>query len=193
MLASHNGSLLGAILDANAADRLRVDLSVVISNNSGSRALERAREASIPTAHLSSQTHKTPNELDSAIADTLREYRSEWVLLAGYMKKLGPETLAAFHDRIINTHPSLLPRHGGAGFYGQRVHAAVLDAGDSVSGATIHHVNEHYDEGEIISQVRVPVRADDTVERLQARVQAAERELLIDTLADLSGRAMPIT
>ena len=193
MLASHNGSLLGAILDANAADRLRVDLTVVISNNSGSRALERAREAGIPTAHLSSQTHKTPNELDSAIAYTLREHQSEWVLLAGYMKKLGPETLAAFQDRIINTHPSLLPRHGGAGFYGQRVHAAVLEAGDSVSGATIHLVNEHYDEGEIISQVRVPVRADDTVELLQTRVQAAERELLIDTLAELSGRAMPIT
>jgi phosphoribosylglycinamide formyltransferase 1 len=106
-------------------------------------------------------------------------------LLAGYMKKVGPRVLAAFQGRIINTHPALLPLFGGHGMYGLRVHEAVLAAGATVTGPTIHHVTAGYDEGGILAQTPVPVVPGDTAQSLASRVQAAEKILLIETLRDL--------
>ena len=102
------------------------------------------------------------------------------------MKKLGPNTLEAFSGRIINTHPALLPKFGGKGYYGRKVHEAVLAAGETESGATVHLVDTDYDTGPALSQVRVPVMADDTIDKLEERVKHAEQKLLVDTLADLT-------
>jgi phosphoribosylglycinamide formyltransferase-1 len=104
------------------------------------------------------------------------------VLLAGYMKKLGPITLARFRGRILNTHPSLLPRHGGLNMYGERVHQAVLDSGDAVTGVTIHLVESEYDVGPILAQREIPVLPNDTIESLAARVHSVERAFLVETL-----------
>ena len=112
------------------------------------------------TAHLSSATHTDPDALDRAISDTLEQANVDLVVLVGYMKRLGPLTLARFANRMINTHPSLLPKYGGSGFFGRRVHEAVLANGDTESGATVHWVAGDYDSGPIIAQVRVPVAAD---------------------------------
>lgn len=117
--------------------------------------------------------------------DCLHNAGATQVVLAGYMKKLGPRTLAAFKGRIFNTHPALLPAFGGQGMFGHRVHEAVLDSGATVTGATVHHVEAEYDTGEIISQVHVPVAPSDTADSLADRVQRAERELLIQTLISL--------
>lgn len=185
-LASHGGSILQAVMDACADGRLNGELVLVISNNSGAQALARAREAGIPTAHLSTSTHPDPEALDAAMSETLVESGADWVLLAGYMKRLGPQVLSTFHERIINTHPALLPKYGGQGFYGRRVHEAVLAAGDEESGATVHLVDENYDSGPVLSQVRVPVRPEDRAEDLEARVKAAERKLIVATLAQLA-------
>jgi phosphoribosylglycinamide formyltransferase-1 len=106
------------------------------------------------------------------------------------MKKLGPMLLERFHNRIINTHPALLPKFGGQGFYGRRVHQAVLDAGEQETGATVHLVEADYDSGPILSQVRIAVRPTDTVEELEERVKTAERKLLIATLQELAPRRM---
>ena len=105
------------------------------------------------------------------------------VLLAGYMRKLGQAMLAAYGGRIYNTHPALLPAYGGEGFYGDRVHTAVLADGRSHSGATVHLVTEEYDAGPIVGAVEVPVVAGDDAASLGERVRAAERELVVDVLA----------
>ena len=172
-------------MDACQAGELPAEVVLVIGNNSGSLALRRAANAGLETLHLSSRTHPDPDALDRAIRDALVEVRAEWVMLAGYMKKLGNETLAAFPRRILNTHPALLPKFGGRGFYGRKVHQAVIDAGETESGATVHLVDADYDTGPTVSQVRVPVLPDDAVQDLEQRVQTAERVLVVDTIRDL--------
>lgn len=185
VLASHGGSILQAVMDACRSGALPAEVVLVIGNNSGSMALQRAAQAGIDTLHLSSTTHPDPEALDRAIRDGLLGARADWVMLAGYMKKLGNETLAAFPHRILNTHPALLPKHGGRGFYGRNVHQAVIDAGERESGATMHLVDTDYDTGPIVAQIKVAVAAGDTVEDLEERVKVAERELVVNTLRDL--------
>lgn len=185
VLASHGGSILQAVMDACAAGALAAQVVMVISNNGGSLALRRAAAAGLKTRHLSSRTHPHPAGLDTAICAALQASAADWVLLAGYMKKVGPRTLSAFHRRILNVHPALLPKYGGRGFYGRKVHQAVVDAGEVETGATVHFVEEDYDTGPIIAQTRVPVQPDDGAEEVERRVQAAERKLVVETLAKL--------
>lgn len=184
VLASHAGTTLQAMLDAITNGELPAQVCLVISNNSGSGALRRARDAGIETAHLSKATNG--DTLDADIAQALLNSRCDYVVLAGYMKRLGPVTLNSFNRRIVNTHPSLLPRHGGQGMFGRRVHEAVLAAKDTETGASIHLVTGDYDTGPLLAQRRVPVLASDTVDDIEAKVRAAERPLLIETLAKLA-------
>lgn len=181
-LASHNGSNMQAILDACKEGRLSARPAVVISNNSESGALARARQEGIPAFHLSNHTHPGPGALDQAICAALTRHQVEVVCLAGYMKRLGPRTLAAYRGRVLNIHPALLPKFGGEGFYGQAVHQAVLAAGEKESGPTVHLVDEEYDHGPVLAQARVPVLAGDTPETLATRVLAQEHRLYADTL-----------
>jgi len=181
-LASHGGSNMQAIIDACKDGRLDGEPAVVISNNSESTALERARRESIPHYHLSSATHPDPAELDAAILRTLEEHGVDLVILAGYMKLLGPETLTRYRGRILNIHPALLPKFGGKGLYGKKVHEAVLAAGELVTGVTIHLVDERYDAGPIVAQSEVPVLEGDTVDSLAARVLEREHQLFAETL-----------
>ncbi|MGE0383685.1 MAG: phosphoribosylglycinamide formyltransferase [Gammaproteobacteria bacterium] len=185
-LASGRGSNMQAVLDACADGRLPARPCVVISNNRDAEALVRGARAGLATRHLSSATHPEPTALDCAIRDALAEHEVDLVVLAGYMKKVGPLTLARFHNRIINIHPALLPKFGGQGMYGTRVHAAVLAAGESVSGPTVHLVDDEYDRGGVLAQEIVPVQPGDTVERLAARVLEAEHRLLVTTLARIA-------
>lgn len=181
-LASHNGSNMQAVVDACNRGDLGARPAVVISNNSGSGALERARREGISAVHLSGTTHPGPGALDSAIVDALQAHEVDMVVLAGYMKKLGPRTLACFTGRILNIHPSLLPRFGGQGMYGRRVHEAVIEAGESVTGVTVHLVDEGYDTGRILAQAHVAVEADDNPDTLAARVLRIEHQLFASTL-----------
>jgi phosphoribosylglycinamide formyltransferase-1 len=186
VLASHEGTTLQAIIDACVQGRIDGRVVAVISNNSGSGALRRAAAAGIETFHLSSVTHASGDSLDAAICGTLQRARAEVVFLAGYMKRLGPRTLAAFPARILNTHPALLPKFGGQGMFGDRVFEAVLAAGESESGASVHLVDAEYDAGTVVRQERVRVLPGDTVESLKARVQACEREAVVNTLAAIA-------
>jgi len=183
ILASHGGTTMQAVIDACANGTLNAQIGVVISNNSKSMALQRARGANIATAHLSGANHETAEALDLAIADTLQNAGVTTLLLCGYMRKLGSITLQRFNGNIVNTHPALLPKYGGQGFYGRRVHDAVIAAGDHESGATVHRVEAIYDSGEILAQARVPVHKTDTAEDLEERVKEVERRLLVATLA----------
>jgi phosphoribosylglycinamide formyltransferase-1 len=190
VLASHEGSLLQAVIDACRSGELDAAVVLVVSNNSAAGALRRAAAAGIDTAHLSTATHPDPDALDRALCERLAFAGADLVLLAGYMKRLGPHTLERFKGRILNTHPALLPKFGGRGYFGRRVHEAVIATGEVESGATVHWVQGDYDSGPVLSQTRLPVRADDTAESLEARVKVAERELLIDTLKSLARHAM---
>lgn len=182
-LASGRGSNLQAVIEACKSGRLRATPRVVISNNSASGALERARQEGIPAYHLSSHTHG--EGLDEAILRTLQRHEVELVVLVGYMKKLGPRTLAAYRNRIVNIHPALLPKFGGQGMYGMNVHKAVIEAGERESGATIHLVDEEYDHGAILAQTRVPVLPDDTPQTLAQRVLEREHGFLVETLGKI--------
>ena len=175
-----------AIVDACRQGRLSAEPCVVISNNSGAFALERASREGIPTYHLSAKQHPEPAGLDRAISDTLARHGVNLVVLAGYMKLLGPRTLARFPGRVLNTHPALLPRFGGKGMLGRLVHEAVLSAGERVTGVTIHLVDEEYDHGPVVAQCEVPVLDGDTVDSLMKRVQSRERELYVETLRGIA-------
>ena len=171
-----------AIIDACKDGRLQAEPAVVISNNSDSTSLERARREDIPSYHLSATTHPDPAQLDAAILRTLEKHEVDLVILAGYMKLLGPQTLAHYRGRILNIHPALLPKFGGKGLYGRRVHEAVLAAGETVTGVTIHLVDERYDRGPIVAQSEVPVMEGDTPDSLAARVLEREHQLFAETL-----------
>ena len=185
-LASGGGTNLQAIIDACKRAELNAEVCVVISNNSGSRALQRARDEGIPAYHLSAVTH--PDSLDDEICHTLQDHEVDLVLLAGYMRLLGPITLA--RHRVLNSHPALLPKFGGKGMYGSNVHQAVLDAGETVTGVTIHYVDEQYDHGPTLAQCEVPVLPNDTPETLEERVKERERSFWIETLSDI-GKFLP--
>lgn len=181
-LASHNGSNMQAIIDACKSGALQASPAVVISNNADSGALVRARQEGIPLYHLSGKTHPDPALLDQAILDALLRHGADTVVLAGYMKKLGPRTLSRFSGRILNIHPALLPRFGGTGMYGMNVHRAVIAAGESESGVSIHLVDADYDTGPVIAQARVPVEPGDTAETLAERVLRREHSFFPETL-----------
>lgn len=189
VLASGGGSNLQAILDflRGRGDKRAGDVVVVASDRPEAGALTRAREAKIPTALLRSARVPAPDGCDPM--ETLRKHGVDFVALAGYLRLLPKEMIAEYPSRILNIHPALLPSFGGPGMYGERVHRAVLMSGAAVSGATVHYVDEEYDNGTIVAQWPVPVLADDSVQTLAARVLKVEHVLyprVIDAVA--SGR-----
>jgi len=182
IFASHNGTNAQAVIDAKKSGKTQVSVSVIISNNSKAGVLGRAVKEKIPHYHLSSQTYTDINELDEAILDTLKKHNVDIVLLAGYMKKLGNKTINYYKNKIINIHPALLPNYGGKGMYGLNVHKAIIENNEKETGVTIHIVDEKYDHGRIINQMRLPVKREDTAESLQQRVLHYEHIFLVETL-----------
>jgi phosphoribosylglycinamide formyltransferase-1 len=181
-LASHGGSSAKFLIAAMRAGKLAAEPGVLITNNRDSAIFHWCLDNDIDVRHISAKTHRGEENADEAIALILKEAGSDLVVCSGYMKTIGPNTLRAFTDRVLNIHPALLPKYGGKGMYGDHVHAAVLKAGDRESGATVHVVSAGLDEGPIVLQRKVPVQADDTLETLRARVQAVEPQLYLDAL-----------
>jgi phosphoribosylglycinamide formyltransferase-1 len=165
VLLSGSGRTLQNLLDRISAGRLAASVVVVISDRPGVKGLERAAAAGVP--HF---VERTPERTWTL----LRQHAVELVCLAGYLRLL--PIPADYRGRVLNIHPALLPKFGGPGFYGERVHRAVLEAGEHESGCTVHVCDEEYDHGQIVVQERVPVLPGDSVEALAARVFAAECE-----------------
>lgn len=184
-LASHNGSTMQAIVDACINKSIQADPVVLISNNSSSGAIHRAKRMKISCHHLSSETYPYFEDLDKAIAKTLRKYSVDLVLLTGYMKKIGTHTLKNFDKRIINSHPSLFPKHSGIGMFGREIHKKVLESGDQITGSTIHYVEQKYDSGQIIKQIEIPIFPTDTIESLEDRVKLQEKQLYIECVNEI--------
>ena len=172
VLLSGSGTNLQAIIDAAANDGLPVDIVQVVSSRPDAYGIERARKAGIPVTVLNRDVYADPVEADRRIAETLRYAHAEYVVMAGYMRKVTPVLLDAFPDRVLNLHPALLPSFKGA-------HAIqeAFDAGVKVTGVTVHFANEDYDKGPIVAQRAVEVREDDTHDDLEARIHEVEHEL----------------
>lgn len=184
-LASGSGSTFEAVVAACGKGDLQAKPAILICNNSKAGALERAGRLGIPARHISARTEGDAAAADRAIRAALDDAGVDLVVLVGYLKKIGPEVLAAHRGRIVNTHPALLPKFGGVGMYGLNVHAAVVASGDSETGVTVHVVDAEYDRGAILAQATVPVEPGDTAESLAARVQAREKPFLVETLGRL--------
>lgn len=174
VLVSGGGTNLQAIIDKTQNGELpQVELVKVISSKESAFALERAAKAGITTAVAKDQAD---------VLKELSESGAELIVLAGYMKVLSEEVIKNYRNRIINIHPSLIPKYCGKGFYGIRVHTAVIAGGETESGATVHYVDEGVDTGEIILQRKVPVQKGDTPEDLAARVLKTEHVILAEGL-----------
>jgi phosphoribosylglycinamide formyltransferase 1 len=184
-LASHGGSNMQAIIDSIKKGLLKANPVLVISNNSNSKALERARNEGIDWCHLSNSTHADSLELDLAIVELLNRHETDLVVLAGYMKKIGDKTLKAFQGRILNIHPALLPKFGGKGMYGMKVHEAVIASGETESGPTVHLIDDQYDNGPILAQYKIPVLKQDTAESLAEKVLKEEHQIYWQTIAKI--------
>ena len=157
-------------------------IGLVISNNRKAFALERARRNGIPNLVINGTTHPDESNRDTVMDEELQKHQIDLVVLAGFMKKLGPNVLHRFQGRILNIHPSLLPKHGGQGMYGIRVHEAVIESREQTTGATVHLVDEDYDTGQIVLQKAIEVRCNDTIDSLGSRVLDLEHELIVEAV-----------
>jgi phosphoribosylglycinamide formyltransferase-1 len=187
VLVSGGGSNLQALLDGVADGRIaRGRVSIVISSRPDAYALERAAKAGVKTAVVSKDGYPDEEARTARILELLADARADLVVLAGYMHVVPPEIIAPYAGRIVNIHPSLIPKHCGMGYYGRRVHEAVLASGDRESGATVHFVDDGVDTGEMILQERVPVLDGDTPETLAARVLETEHGIIVKAVAKVA-------
>ena len=178
VMVSGGGSNLQAIIDAQKSGALPgLQVVLVLSSKADAYALERARKDGIETAVVERKGFSTEEAFQATILEKLVQARADVVSLAGYMRKLSDEIVQRFRDRILNIHPALLPKFGGPGMYGRRVHEAVLAAGEKESGCTVHLVDEEYDHGRVLAQALVPILPDDTADTLAKRVLEQEHQL----------------
>lgn len=185
VLISGSGTNLQAIIDAIGSGELDAIISTVISSREGVQGITRAEKAGVETVvALNPEMYKDPDAVNERIRDELQAADVDYVVMAGYMRKLGTQVLDAFPDRVLNLHPALLPLFPGA-------HAIedALAAGVSETGVTVHYANENYDEGPIIAQQRVEILPDDTIDSLSERVHAAEYEIYPTVLQQLAEAA----
>jgi phosphoribosylglycinamide formyltransferase-1 len=173
VLISGEGTNLQALIDTARADRLGATIVAAISNRGAARGLERARSAGIAAVHVPGVRGEAREDYDARLAAKLAEYAPELLVLAGFMRILSPAFIAAFAGRMLNIHPSLLPKYPGLD-----THWRVLEAGERWHGATVHFVTDELDAGPAIVQYRLPVRSNDTAESLAARVHRGEHLIL---------------
>jgi len=181
VLVSGSGSNLQALIDARRAGLLDIEINHVISNVAQARALERAEQAGIPTSVLEHGRFADREEFDRALAVLIASRRPDLVVLAGFMRIIGPQVLQPFQGKMINLHPSLLPKYRGTGTYRR-----AIEAGDREHGASIHFVTEELDGGPVVSQVVIPILDGDDPDSLAARLGPEEHRLVVATVRFLA-------
>lgn len=184
VMASGGGSNFKAIIERIGEGDLEAQCKFLITNNGTCGAVEHAKEYGIPVYHISGKTHPDVAAYEAALLEVLDKYDVDLLILAGYMKALPACIVRRMENRILNIHPSLLPKYGGKGFWGIHVHEAVIAAHEKESGPTVHLVSEEIDQGKILAQVKVPVLEGDTPEVLAARVLEQEHNLYWKTIRD---------
>ncbi len=181
VLASGRGSNLKALIDAQRSGRLNAEIVVVASDKRRAGALQIAADAGIKTIALSPRDFDSRVAFDLALFARVAEYQPDLIVLAGYMRIVDPAALVAWPDRIINIHPSLLPKYPGLD-----THQRAIDAGDAEHGASVHVVTSDLDGGPVIAQTRLSIHASDTPETLAARLLPLEHELLVSAVVKLA-------
>jgi phosphoribosylglycinamide formyltransferase-1 len=183
VFASGRGTNFEAILRAIETGKLHnLSIAVVISNNSDAPVLTIAREHNVPAYHLSQKQFPSEEKFDETISDVFDRHGVNFIILAGYMKKLSTNLVRKFRNRILNIHPALLPKFGGKGMYGMHVHEAVINSGDKISGVTVHLVDEEYDHGPIVRQRTIAVDEAETPETLATKIHRIEHQLYPEVL-----------
>lgn len=187
VMVSGGGTNFQAVIDGiSSGDIPDAKIVQVISSSDKAFALERAKKHDIPGYVVSNKDYPDSNDKADKILNLLQEKNTNLVVLAGYMSVVDAKIIDAYRGRIINIHPSLIPKYCGKGFYGKRVHEAVLAGGETISGATVHFVDEGIDTGAIILQEQVPVLSNDTPDDLAARVLKVEHKILTQAIKDIA-------
>ena len=176
-LASGNGSNARDIIEEIKSKRLEAKVRVIISENVNAKILELAVAERIVSYRVNYNEH-----FEEKVAEILGNYDVNIVILSGFLKKIGETLLSKYKNRILNIHPALLPKYGGARMYGMKVHEAVIKSNDEYSGATVHLVNENYDDGRILGKIMVPRYAEDNADDLCKRVRLAEKKFYPEIL-----------
>ena len=187
ILASYNGSGFETIQKAIEDKILDAQIVVVVTNNSTANVLNKADKYNIPNFIINDKRY--PNEdLDERITRLLVEFKCDYIFLSNIKKKIESKLLKAFQNKIVNTHPALLPSiYGGKGMYGRFVHEAIIKNGEKISGVTIHYVNEVYDEGEIILTKELEILENETVDSLENRIKDLESIAIVEAFKKLLG------
>ena len=185
ILASYNGSGFETIQKAIIEKKLNAKVVVVITNNTNAGVLEKAESYNIPYFIINDKRYPG-QDIDDKIARLLLEFDCDYIFLSGYMKKIGSKLLSVFPNKIINTHPALLPSiYGGVGMYGRFVHEAVIKNAEKKSGVTIHYIDEVYDEGEIILKKDLDIEKDETVDSLENKIKDLEKIAIVEAFERL--------
>jgi len=185
VFASGSGTNFQALIDAVESGKIDARIRGLVSNKTGIKALERARKHRIDTFVINPSSFETHKNYLRALLEKLRDWNTDLIVLAGYMIKIPAEIIEEYSGRIVNIHPSLLPEYGGKGFYGIKVHRAVIENNEKESGCTVHLVTEEYDKGPILAQEKVPVKNSDSPESLAERVLEKEHYLLPKVVAEM--------
>ncbi len=177
IFASGSGTNAEAIIHRSLQSDAAFTVACVISNRKDAGALKRAALFNIPAEYCNPADFATETQYVEALQQLLDQYGVQMIVLAGYLRKIPPAIIERYRGRIFNIHPALLPKFGGKGMYGRRVHQAVLQAGEAETGITIHEVTEEYDAGPILLQKSIPINKEDTPERLEMRIKAIEHQV----------------
>ena len=184
VFASGSGSNFQSIIDAVESGKINARITGLISNKDGIKALERAGRHNIPTRILNESVFEDYQDYEKELLLQLVDWDTDLIALAGYLRKIPVSVINRYEHRILNIHPSLLPKFGGKGFYGIKVHQAVIASKEAESGCTIHVVTKEFDEGPVLEQSKVPVKSDDTPQTLAARVLEQEHILYPKVIAN---------
>lgn len=186
VFASGSGTNFQAIIDAVEDRQINGRIQGLVSNKNSIQAIDRAEKHNIPHVVLSPSGFSSYKRYTQELLHQLNEWDTDLIVLAGYMIKIPTAVIKQYKKRIINIHPSLLPKYGGKGFYGMKVHRAVIENEEVESGCTVHIVTEEYDDGPILAQRKIPIKKDDDAHSLAARILKYEHELFPEVIAKLA-------
>lgn len=189
ILTSYNGSGFKTIAKAIEDKILDAKIVVLVSNNSNANALNTAEELDIPNFIINANKYPDEN-LDKKITELLLDFKCDYIFLSGYMKKIESSLIKNFENKIINTHPALLPsKYGGKGMYGRFVHEAIIENKEKKSGVTIHFVNEKYDDGKIILKKEIEIENTETVDSLESKIKKLETIAIIESFQKILAKS----
>lgn len=188
VFASGSGTNFQAIIDAVESGQINGRITGLITNKKEIQAIDRAQKHNIAHKYLTPSNFSSHSDYVTTLLNQLEEWDTQLIALAGYMIKVPPQIIETYKNRIVNIHPSLLPKYGGKGFYGMNVHRAVINNEEPESGCTVHLVTEEYDQGPILGQRKVPVKPSDDPETLAQRILKEEHKLFPEVIAKLANQ-----